>query len=444
METQTQQKRLFRRAYEATKDALRRSSKYAKSAAIGLALGTCVAACGGRAVPFVEPPIDAGTGRTDGTNKTDAGLVVEPGTALLRIQLERNAKTVLNAAQIPSGPCTLEVPHLYIDAPVGAERHFKVQNGSNGPGHDTSFYVAVNGGDCNGKKFNPLAVFIRKSPVSAEYTMHTHKDECQDELSVIFPYVGREGGDSWAGRIIIADINNQGPGWAKIPLLKALVGLTEYLGDRPDCFPTYTCSLSNGVLFGVKGDGTSSTMSFDAIVDGGYALRKGNLIYQRSDPSGEEFVAQGFTTERGSMIKTVSDSLIEVEVSGVSPNKPKPPLPPSGVTENESRSYWAAARPLTITGWSNHDGILEFTVQNLGDEPVVLTGLGFENVQSPLYPTPLKPGESTIITSGADPCTGPFEIGGVSLIYSKGAVTGITEAGDKPIVGICAPSGCQS
>ena len=121
-------------------------------------------------------------------------------------------------------------------------------------------------------------------------------------------------------------------------------------------------------------------------------------------------------------------------VSGVTPTS-------SGVSETQSRNYWAAASPLSVTGWKYSGTTLYLTLQNTDSQNITLTGVHISGSSVFSANTTFSPGESrTITASMGSTCGGSgsaFELSSISFTYDKGSITGLTQMGDKPIIGKC-------
>ena len=121
-------------------------------------------------------------------------------------------------------------------------------------------------------------------------------------------------------------------------------------------------------------------------------------------------------------------------VSGMSPLS-------SGVSESQSRNYWAGAAPFAVTGWKYSSTTLDLTLQNQEGQKVTLSDITINGVSYYSTNTSFAVGEvKTLSVTGMPDCgaTGAsFDLPGVQFTYDKGAITGLLQKGDKAIVGKC-------
>jgi hypothetical protein len=121
-------------------------------------------------------------------------------------------------------------------------------------------------------------------------------------------------------------------------------------------------------------------------------------------------------------------------VSGMSPLS-------SGISESQSRDYWAGATPFTITAWKYAGTELDLTIQNQGGQMVTLTGITGTMGLSYTTPGTFAVGEAkAIAVTGLTACgtTGTsYDISNVTLVYTKGHIDGFLQKGDKDIAGRC-------
>ena len=121
-------------------------------------------------------------------------------------------------------------------------------------------------------------------------------------------------------------------------------------------------------------------------------------------------------------------------VSGMSPLS-------SGVSESQSRNYWAGVAPFAITAWKYSGTTLDLTIQNQEGQRVTLTGITGSNGLTYAGNDTFAVGESKPISvTGLDTCGtngASFDISTVQIVYNKGTITGLLQKGDKDIVGKC-------
>jgi hypothetical protein len=121
-------------------------------------------------------------------------------------------------------------------------------------------------------------------------------------------------------------------------------------------------------------------------------------------------------------------------VSGMSPLS-------SGVSQSQSKTYWAGVAPFAITAWKYSGTELDLTLQNQAGQQVVLTGItGGDGLTYANSTTYAVGSTQTIAITGMAACGASgasFDIPNVQLVYTNGAVTGLTQQGAKDIVGTC-------
>jgi hypothetical protein len=121
-------------------------------------------------------------------------------------------------------------------------------------------------------------------------------------------------------------------------------------------------------------------------------------------------------------------------VSGMSPLS-------SGVSESQSRNYWAGVSPFAISGWKYSGTTLELTLQNQEGQMVTLTGITGTNGFTYAENATFSVGEvKTVTVTGMTDCGAvgaSYDISNVQIVYNKGAISGLLQKGDKDIVGKC-------
>ncbi len=121
-------------------------------------------------------------------------------------------------------------------------------------------------------------------------------------------------------------------------------------------------------------------------------------------------------------------------VSGMSPLS-------SGVSESQSRNYWAGVSPFAITAWKYSGTQLDLTLQNQEGQMVTLSGITGGNGLSYAQNSTFSVGEiKTVSITGMTACGAngaSFDIANVQITYNKGGITGLLQKGDKDVVGKC-------
>jgi hypothetical protein len=116
-----------------------------------------------------------------------------------------------------------------------------------------------------------------------------------------------------------------------------------------------------------------------------------------------------------------------------------------------SRNFWAAVAPFAINGWKYKGSTLSLTLQNMDGAELSLSSVSFKgiiysskmiHIRESTYDSKLTlaPGEEKTITIEIGIQCNPgdrFSLSEVSLLYTKGNISGLLEKGDKPIIGKC-------
>jgi len=123
-------------------------------------------------------------------------------------------------------------------------------------------------------------------------------------------------------------------------------------------------------------------------------------------------------------------------VSGVTPTSTN-----SGVSETQSRNYWTATSPLSITGWKYSGTKLYLTMQNMDGQKVTLTDVDIGGEGSIASDVTFSVGETRIILVSMESKCGTagskYELSDIEFTYTKSSFAGLIQEGDKPIVGKC-------
>jgi len=125
-------------------------------------------------------------------------------------------------------------------------------------------------------------------------------------------------------------------------------------------------------------------------------------------------------------------------VSGMSPLS-------SGVSESQSRNYWAGVSPFAITAWKYTDKTLQMTIQNQAGNQVTLKsitgGTGANTfITTNMSATVFAVGQiQTVNATSTGTCSGTFDFANVVITYDQGGIQDLHQNGAKDIVGSCAP-----
>jgi len=111
-----------------------------------------------------------------------------------------------------------------------------------------------------------------------------------------------------------------------------------------------------------------------------------------------------------------------------------------GATESQSKNYWQATAPVSITGWKYGGTTLELVLQNMEGKKITVTDITIEGATVFTDNTTISTGESktVTITLPNDCGSGNYELNNITITYSQLDVDGYVQKGIKPIVGSCA------
>lgn len=110
--------------------------------------------------------------------------------------------------------------------------------------------------------------------------------------------------------------------------------------------------------------------------------------------------------------------------------------------ETTSKNYWAGASPFAITGVKLTGTVAEVILQNNDLEQLTITDISVNNGTSIFSTaTTFSSGEAKAITGTLAVTCGaagaPYQYSNVTITYSKGALSGLKETGQKALVGKC-------
>jgi len=115
----------------------------------------------------------------------------------------------------------------------------------------------------------------------------------------------------------------------------------------------------------------------------------------------------------------------------------------AGTMETQSMQAWGTAAPLAITSWKQTGTTLDLEIQNNDVDALILTGISMDGAAVTTTPAnaTFASGEKKVIVATTAAACGAagasFSHQNVILSYDKGAITGKTETGVRPIVGKC-------
>ena len=113
----------------------------------------------------------------------------------------------------------------------------------------------------------------------------------------------------------------------------------------------------------------------------------------------------------------------------------------AGSIETQSKNYWAGASPFSLKTYRYAGTEVMVEVVNNDIDQLTLTDITVDGTSVYSTNTVFDSGESTVINATMATACGstgdPFQLENVVITYNKGGITGITQAGVKPIVGKC-------
>ncbi len=110
--------------------------------------------------------------------------------------------------------------------------------------------------------------------------------------------------------------------------------------------------------------------------------------------------------------------------------------------QQQSTAYWQAANPLSIETIKVSGGnSVEMNVKNQLTQRLNLTNVSFDSVDIGTGVQVFAPGQTVKVsgTIAGFNCTSgqPFEFTKVVLTYDQGSIAGLTQVGDKSLIGKC-------
>ena len=112
----------------------------------------------------------------------------------------------------------------------------------------------------------------------------------------------------------------------------------------------------------------------------------------------------------------------------------------AGARDTQSAAYWQSATPFSITAVKVADTGSQMTVQNKIAEKVVLTAVTFGGTSVFSTSTNFTGGQERTVSISSTCTTAGEQIqyDDVTFTYNQGAITGLKQVGDKPLIVECA------
>jgi uncharacterized protein (UPF0333 family) len=113
----------------------------------------------------------------------------------------------------------------------------------------------------------------------------------------------------------------------------------------------------------------------------------------------------------------------------------------AGSLQTQSQNYWGSMSPLSIITVKAASTNMSLEIVNNDLQQLTLTSITIGGTSVFSTATTFNSGQDTIVTVTLPATCGaqgsPFTYNNVVLLYTKGGITGIAEAGTKPLVGKC-------
>jgi len=111
-----------------------------------------------------------------------------------------------------------------------------------------------------------------------------------------------------------------------------------------------------------------------------------------------------------------------------------------GITEQQSRAYWQSTSPFSIVEHKFSGTTADLEIQNISANKLTLTEMKIEGTNGLTADVSFNAGERKLVQlTGLAACgsTGTGFDYTVSFVYNSNKVTGLTQIGDKGLIGKC-------
>jgi hypothetical protein len=113
----------------------------------------------------------------------------------------------------------------------------------------------------------------------------------------------------------------------------------------------------------------------------------------------------------------------------------------SAVSETQSKNFWSALSPFSVTGWKYSSNSFTVNLKNVDGTKITLNEINMYESLVFSTDTNFNPGETKAVTailpSSCGSAGSRFSIDGMTLVYTKNSISGLSQKGNKPIVGTC-------
>jgi len=113
----------------------------------------------------------------------------------------------------------------------------------------------------------------------------------------------------------------------------------------------------------------------------------------------------------------------------------------AGTMLTQSKQAWGTASPFAITATKQSGTSLQMQIQNNDVNQLTLTGISMDGASVYSSSTVFASGSSQVLTATTASTCGAagstFSHANVTIIYSNGGITGMTEVGTRPLMGTC-------
>lgn len=113
----------------------------------------------------------------------------------------------------------------------------------------------------------------------------------------------------------------------------------------------------------------------------------------------------------------------------------------AGSLETQSKNYWGSTSPFAITGFKASSTDLDLEMSNNDLDELTITDITVDGSSIYSNATSFTSGETKVVSGSMPTSCGtagtPFTYDNVVITYNKGSITGLKQAGTKPLVGKC-------
>ena len=112
-----------------------------------------------------------------------------------------------------------------------------------------------------------------------------------------------------------------------------------------------------------------------------------------------------------------------------------------GAVDSQSKNFWGSQTPFSINNWRASGTTLDLVIKNNDAEQLSLTGVTGTGVTAWSGSMLFAPNQDGALAVTLAATCGPvgtrYQYSNVTLVYTKGSITSITQVGTVPISGTC-------